>query len=576
MPKHGGRRARLSAQERAELQAFRLREAEATAKVKAEEDRSRDLVRSDWLCLSCGYSNFGRNVGCRRCAQPRSNLSKHIRGNYNSATVPPSYRVPRVQTGSRGGQFSGVASGRLPPHPVEEAQIRGAGSSNAAPTLAATGTARRQPGRCYADALRSPPREFELDQEREGNRGPERRVESNRGAAATEGPVPTTVHEAEVHAIGTGDSVVDELEEQIAEDDRGPLTAKKLASRIRNLEAKKEKREKKLEKQQLAIDEHNEYLEEQHRKLNTLVFELADTREDIAAIDDQIKEASRLHSELNAARSAEFGLGEDGADEGDEQRVSTIVQQVIAAMRINGCLRTGTLHKIVSSLMLEADFGPGLGPQHTNFEEQCNVRQAKKGRLASRSPAPRTPPLAGVRSSEGAQPAVESPSQSTHRPAGALARSPASEARGSGSAACAGAQPYEQPKVPCQQIVPAQGSPQAGPTPQMQKQAQAALQSDDMWEDGGAKAGVDEAISQAVLAVSASGVGGPAPNQSTLASDCRRSALAICDRASSEGRARRHVGGSHSPVRSRDRKDLYKELNERVESQKQATSRGRQ
>ena len=144
--------------------------------------------------------------------------------------------------------------------------------------------------------LRSPPGEVEQAQQRERAVGPgaqpgatdESEEMGERPAVLAEGP--------KFHEIGAEDSVVDELDEAHGDADPEPLTARNLAPRIRNLEAKKEKRENKVLKQKQAIDEQYEFIEEQNRKLNTLVFELADTREVIAAIDAQIREASRMHS----------------------------------------------------------------------------------------------------------------------------------------------------------------------------------------------------------------------------------------------------------------------------------------
>ena len=423
---------------------------------------------------------------------------------------------------------------------------------------------RRQPGRCYADALRSPPREVEQNQNRERNRTGENRstgveekasVEESRTVEVAEGPT--------LHVIGGEESDVEEQDDVRAEADPGLLTAKNLAARIRNLEAKKEKRERKVLKQRQAIDEQNEVIEEEHRKLNTLVFELADTREDIAAIDSQIREASRLHSELNAARGDAHGFGGgDNDDEGDEHRVSAIVHQVLASMRVNGRLRANTLQKFLSSLMHEADLVQDAdGPR----EEERKDSEAKRARLPSRSPAPRTP-QGGVGGSAEAS---------------------------SAQTAASSSQP-----APNQSSDVCRWSPPKEPTVQMRQQAQAALLSDQMWQDEVVSASAEEAISGAMVAV-ASGPGpvlpatgatvaaalGPGPGLPVLPVQSRpplrisrgerATALAICDRPASEPRGRRIADDAHSPARSRDRKDLYRELNAKVVSQRQAANRGR-
>ena len=396
-------------------------------------------------------------------------------------------------------------------------------------------TARRQPGRCYADALRSPPREVEQAQNRErdtaqetlasGVEEPRPGNEADKTAAAAGGP--------SHYDVGAEDSDVDEHADHGSRAGPEPLTAKMLLARIRNLETKKERRERKMLKQQKAVDEQNEYIEEQHRKLNTLVFELADTREDIAAYDLQIEEASRLHTELISARVAAHGFeAEDEGGEGDEHRVSAIVHQVMASMRVNGRLRTNALQKLLSSLMQEAEALQAAEPPRG--EERFDTG-AKRGRSPSRSPAPRTPQAAVVADAGGAtvQPV-------TRQNYGAILR-----------------------------------SPQREPTEQMLQQAQAALLSDSMWQDEAVKANVDEAIAGALVAVSAStGPELPCPRKQ-ITQQVGPTALAICDRPASEPRGRWQAAAGRSPARSRDRKDLYKELNDRVEKQKQAANRGR-
>ena len=579
MPKNGGRRARMAAADRAELQAFRQREAEEAARAKAQAE-SDVLHRSDWVCRGCSYLNFGRNASCRRCTQPRNCASRHVRGNYNaSAVVPPSFRVASVQGQDKfrgampgNGQARGAAGARNQSSLAGTSLVGGARNKAQAnrvdcPAQPSAQASRRQPGLCYADALRSPPREVEQAQQRERavGRGAQPGVTDEseemgaRPAVLAEGP--------KFHEIGAEDSVVDELDEAHGDADPEPLTAKNLASRIRNLEAKKEKRENKVLKQKQAIDEQYEFIEEQNRKLNTLVFELADTREDIAAIDAQIREASRMHSELNAASGAH-----DHDEEGVEHTISAIVQQAMAAMRVNGRLHASTLQKFVSSFMSEAELEHASTSQG---EEEPEDDRAKRPRLPSRSPAPRTPPLAGTAKAEtiSAQTAnsvqVPAPPRASEAcvrgtPGGVIGHNPALGADAHSSSE----------QVPCHQMVPVPGSPQREPTLQMQRQAKAALLSDEMWEDEVVNARVDEVVTGAMVAVSA----GKSPElpQGSTAPPRRHGALAICDRASSEPRGRRWAEDTQSPARSRDRKDLYKELNERVELQKLATTRGRQ
>ena len=262
--------------------------------------------------------------------------------------------------------------------------------------------------------------------------------------------------------------------------------------------------------------------------LNTLVFEVADTREDIMALDLRIEEASRLHTELTSARVAAHGHDEEEEDGEDEQHVAAVVQQVMASMRAHGKLRTNALQKLLASLMQEAHALRAKGPPG---EEPKVPYGAKRARSPSRSPAPRTPPMATQ-------------------------------------------------TVPVQKAelaVPTQKEP----TIQMRQQAQAALVSDTMWQDEVVQAGVEEAIAGALVAASSvSSKVGPElpPPQKVPPTPPRKQnsrALAICDRPSSEPRGRGTAGVSQSPARSRDRKELYKELNQKVELQRQTANRGR-
>ena len=547
MPKNGGRRARMSAQDKAELLAFRQREAEAAAMATAAAE-SKDLVRSDWICRHCSYPNFGRNSCCRRCTQPRSQTSRHVPGAYNGrAVVPPSFRVTRHQAQgqlqlptARHGPFHGAGMQRGRPNVAGGANTaaesqRRMGAIATVEADRPNQTALRQPGRCYADALRSPPREVEQAQNRERNRAQKSPTadeeetrpgtESGNTAEAAGGPTHFDV--------GAEDSDVEEHAADAASAGPVPVTAKMLLARIRNLETKKERREKKMLRQQKAVDEQNEFIEEQHRKLNTLVFELADTREDIAAYNLQIEEASRQHTELISARVAAHGYeAEDDEGEGEDHRVSAIVHQVMASMRVNGRLRTNALQKLLSSLMQEVDaFQAAETPRG---EGRFDVG-TKRGRSPSRSPAPRTPQAAVV-----------------------------------ASAGAATVQP-----VTSQNDGTNLRSPQREPTAQMRQEAQAALRSDNMWQDEAVKASVNEAIAGALVAVSAgTGPELPCPRRQ-IAQQVAPSPLAICDRPASEPRGRWKAAAGHSPARSRDRKDLYKELNDRVEKQKHAASRGR-
>ena len=391
--------------------------------------------------------------------------------------------------------------------------------------------ARRQPGKCYADALRSPPREVELAQNRgrdevgdtqNGGGGVQNAEDFNEsGANSAVGP--------RVFDVGDEESDEEHQEEDAAGKDTGPNTPKKLMARIRNLESKKDRRLRKLRKQQQAVDKQNEYIEEQHRVLNTLIFEVADTREDIVDIDHPIDEASKLHAELSSARVAAHGHDEEeeGGEE-EEHQVAVIVQQVISSMRAHGKLRANALQKLLTSLMQEAHALRAAGLPHA---EQRVGTGAKRGRTPSRSPAPRTPPTA-----------------------------------------------IQPPPLQSSTLVVL---PQEEPTVQMRQQAQAALASDAMWEVDVVQTKVDDAIAAAAVAASsvAPRVGPvlPPPHKKPLQIPQKgsSSALAICDRPSSEPRGRWTTGCSQSPARSRDRKDLYKELNERVVQQRQAAYRGR-
>ena len=545
MPKNGGRKARLAAQERAELEAFR-----AQAAVAAAQPASADLLRCDWRCGRCGYHNFGKNVYCRQCNGPRhagAALHGIFRGRGGTSTNAGSRNLVaptmRVQNGTGrpgflpvGRQPNDLHSGhanRLPPaqpHPPpllrqpglqhtsaqSKQQQQGAEAGRVSVSREA---AHKKDGKSWADVVRDPAGAGSADDKRVQSRIDDTATATQQSDTSNLGTAQRQVGGPQVFELEHGES--DGEEQPEGGEPPEPPTPKNLQAKMRNLETKKERRQRKLQRQQNEVELQAEFVEAQQRQLVTLEFEVAETREDISAIDRQMAAISKLHTELLAARVAAQvdEATAAAADTEDEAGASAALHQVFEAMRNYGSIRSPTIRRMLSTFVQEMhELQNSFSPIENPGDE---TPKWEPGRSPSRSPPPRSP-----------------------------------------------TPPAKSPSTVVQQMPPP--TPAAPPTEQMRREAEAALQSNDMWEDQRVpeKRKCDEilivAVPQPPSLEQAAEVLAPLPRG-------RERALAICDRPLSEPRGRAHGRDSNfSPARSRGRRELYKDLNERVESQRRA------
>ena len=296
-----------------------------------------------------------------------------------------------------------------------------------------------------------------------------------------------------------------------------------LQKRMRNLEVKKKRREGKLQRQHKEKQEQAEYIEEQKRRLATLQFEEDDTKEDIRKIDEQIASLSQLHAELTAARAQAHAADEqepEGCQE-DEEGAAAALHQVFEAMRNYGNIRSPSVRNMLAI-----------------FVEQMRAMHDQQ----VQGPPPETPPATG-------KPVEESPGRSPPP------RSPT---------------PLRLEAAPAQQspASAATGTNEPGPTVQMVQEANAALASDEMWED--TKNDENQATKRKAEEVNT----GAKPQMESKLAQARQRAPAICDRPAPYQQTRGRTSEqscTRSPARSRGRKELVQNLQEKVEQQRQLT-----
>ena len=421
MPKNGGRRARRAAQERAELQDLRARRNPTGVVGGGPIQSNSEVPRCDWNCGLCRYNNYGSNAICRRCVASRMqgfNLHGVFRGrlghvnalaggfNVGRPTLGERQylaqqglqRVPQLQGPlvqprlvgpqhdlPRHGYVRGDFVGQQPPStqyaPQQRENRQSVREDPRQPAVPPRSLGPAAMAQSWADRDRGTPTERPGPHANTGGATQEVRQQDTVGGTNTSASLQNNNDRLDQVAregdedFPDAESHDDELHEEPSSWD--------LQKKMRSLEFARQRRERKLQKQQNEVEEQALYVEEQKRRLSSLQFAVDETKEDIRSIDEQSASVSKLLSELKAAQASAHEANDNDGNDGqeDEEGAAGLLELVSAAMRNFGSIRSPAIRHMLTV----------LAQQVQQMQAQFSLVAIPAASTLGRPPPPRRP-----------------------------------------------------------------------------------------------------------------------------------------------------------------------------------------